>query len=88
MSTKDQIIISLANENHYELGLDDSVAFKLAELQYKDFKRKGCICETAQCYECRMFAKCPMLDWEKRHPEYAKDELSMKIRALCRKAAD
>ena len=88
MSTKDQIIISLANENHYELGLDDSVAFKLAELQYKDHKRKGCICETAQCYECRMFAKCPMLDWEKRHPEYAKDELAMKIRVLCRKAAD
>ena len=88
MSTKDQIIISLANENHYELGLDDSVAFKLAELQYKDLKRKGCICETAQCYECRMFAKRPMLDWEKRHPEYAKDELAMKIRVLCRKAAD
>ena len=88
MSTKDQIIISLANENHYELGLDDSVAFKLAELQYKDLKRKGCICETAQCYECRMFAKCPMLDWEKRHPEYAKDGLAMKIRVLCRKAAD
>ena len=88
MSTKDQIIISLANESRYELGLDDSTAFKLAELEYEDVKRKGCLCETAQCYECRMFAKCPMLDWEKRHPKYAKDELSMKIRALCRKAAD
>lgn len=82
MSTKDQIIISLANENHYELGLDDSVAFKLAELQYKDLKRKGCICETAICTQCSRFSDCPMYGWEKRHPEYKNDALIQKIRSL------
>lgn len=80
--TKDEIIVQLANEDHYEYGVPDDLSFQLAELEYEDMKRKGCLCETAHCYECRMFAKCPMHDWEKRHPEYVNDDLAMKIREL------
>ena len=29
-----------------------------------------------------MCDNCPMIDWQKRHPEYANDELAMKIRIL------
>ena len=29
-----------------------------------------------------MSNKCPMLNWQDRHPEYANDELAMKIKVL------
>lgn len=49
-------------------------------------KRKGCALEYAckydQCRSCSISDKCPVLDWEKRHPEYANDELAMKIKVL------
>lgn len=80
--SKDQFIVELANENRYELGLDDSAAFELAELQYEDIGRKGCVRQTAKCAACGMNGDCPMLGWEIRHPEYRNDELARKIRRL------
>ena len=49
-------------------------------------KRKGCALEYAckfdQCHGCSISNKCPVIGWEKRHPEYVDDELAMKIRVL------
>ena len=59
---------------------------ELALLELEDMKRKGCALEYAckydQCRACSISNKCPVIDWEKRHPEYAKDELAMKIKVL------
>lgn len=59
---------------------------ELALLELEDMKRKGCALEYAckydQCRSCSISDKCPVLDWEKRHPEYANDELAMKIKVL------
>ena len=59
---------------------------ELALLELEDMKRKGCALEYAckfdQCRGCSISDKCPVIDWEKRHPEYAKDELAMKIKVL------
>jgi len=59
---------------------------ELAILELEDMERKGCTHESAntfdQCRDCPNSEKCPMLDWEKRHPEYANDELAMKIKVL------
>ena len=59
---------------------------ELALLELEDMERKGCSHESAskydQCRDCPDFKKCPVLDWQKRHPEYADDELAMKIRVL------
>lgn len=56
---------------------------ELAILELEDLKRKGCtledICDDRSCPKSE---KCPVLDWEKRHPEYASDELAMKIKVL------
>jgi hypothetical protein len=54
---------------------------ELAELDLMDLKRKGCINLSGNCDTCQLnYLICPMSDWEKRHPEYAKDELAMRIR--------
>ena len=59
---------------------------ELALLELEDMKRKGCALEYAckfdQCRACSISDKCPMIDWENRHPEYANDELAMKIKVL------
>lgn len=59
---------------------------ELAVLELEDMKRKGCALEYAckfdQCYTCSKSDDCPVLTWEKRHPEYANDELAMKIKVL------
>ena len=59
---------------------------ELALLELEDMERKGCTHESAnkfdQCRDCPNSEKCPVLDWQKRHPEYANDELAMKIKVL------
>ena len=59
---------------------------ELALLELEDMKRKGCALEYAckfdQCRGCSISDKCPVIDWKKRHPEYANDELAMKIKVL------
>ena len=59
---------------------------ELAILELEDMERKGCTHESVngfdQCCDCLNSDKCPMLDWQKRHPEYANDKLAMKIKVL------
>ena len=57
----------------------------LTLLELEDLKRKGCTGYAFtydQCRVCSMSDKCPMLNWQDRHPEYANDELAMKIKVL------
>ena len=64
----------------------DIATRELALLELEDLKRKGCALEYAckydQCRGCSISDKCPVVDWEKCHPEYANDELAMKIKVL------
>ena len=64
----------------------DIATRELALLELEDLKRKGCALEYAckydQCRGCSISDKCPVDDWEKRHPEYANDELAMRIEIL------
>ena len=68
-----------------EFGWDIATR-ELALLELEDMKRKGCALEYAckydQCCRCSISDKCPVIDWEKRHPEYANDEMAMKIKVL------
>ena len=88
------MIDEIIRENREEYGIDlpEDEARELAELQLEDLKRKGCTLEhIGECHGCSATengSKCPLCDWEKRHPEYAKDELAMKIKALENKARD
>ena len=90
MSKIDEMI----RENRQEYGIDlpEDEARELAELQLKDLERKGCTLENiGECHGCSATkdgSECPLCDWEKRHPEYANDELAMKIKALENKARD
>ena len=84
MSKIDEMI----RENRQEYGIDlpEDEARELAELQLEDLKRKGCTLEhISECHGCSATeggSECPLCDWEKRHPEYANDELAMKIKVL------
>lgn len=64
----------------------DIATRELAILELEDLKRKGCLLERADgyCIGCSAFknGNCPMNDWEKRHPEYANDELAIRIKIL------
>ena len=64
----------------------DIATHELALLELEDMKRKGCALEYAckydQCRGCSISDKCPAVDWDKCHPEYANDELAMKIKVL------
>ena len=63
----------------------DIATRELALLELEDMKRKGCTGYAFtydQCRVCLMSNKCPMLNWQDRHPEYANDELAMKIKVL------
>lgn len=90
MSKIDEMI----RENRQEYGIDlpEDEARELAELQLKDLERKGCTLEhIGECHGCSVTKnsfECPLYDWEKRHPEYANDELAIKIKALENKARD
>ena len=67
-----------------EFGQDIATR-ELALLELEDMKRKGCTGYAFtydQCRVCSMSDKCPMLNWQDRHPEYANDELAMKIKVL------
>lgn len=58
---------------------------ELAVLELEDLKRKGCTLENlGECHSCSATknGECPLCNWEKRHPEYANDELAMKIKIL------
>ena len=87
-------IDEMIRENRQEYGFDlpEDEARELAELQLKDLERKGCTLENiGECHGCSATkdgSECPLCDWEKRHPEYANDELAMKIKALENKARD
>ena len=78
-------IRSMIAELRDEFGPDIATR-ELALLELEDMERKGCSHESAnkfdQCRDCPNSEKCPVLDWQKRHPEYANDELAMKIRIL------
>jgi len=64
----------------------DIATRELAVLELEDMKRKGCVLEFAnrfdECHSCTKAHNCPILTWEKRHPEYANDELAIKIKVL------
>ena len=63
----------------------DIATRELALLELEDMKRKGCTGYAFtydQCRVCSMSDKCPMRKWQDRHPEYANDELAMKIKVL------
>ena len=68
-----------------EFGWDIATR-ELALLELEDMKRKGCALEYAckydQCRGCSISDKCPVVNWENRHPEYANDELAMRIEIL------
>lgn len=59
---------------------------ELAILELEDMERKGCVLDFAnrfgECRACPKANECPVCTWEKRHPEYANDELAMKIKIL------
>ena len=58
---------------------------ELALLELEDLRRKGCTGYAFtydQCQVCSMSNKCPMRNWHDSHPEYANDELAMKIKVL------
>ena len=87
--TKKQMIESIFQEQKWEYGADLSNprVREYAELFTEDLNRKGCIPETYEGPECRRCEscigdKCPLEDWEKRHPEYKDDELAKKIKTL------
>lgn len=90
MSKIDEIIRE--NKEEYGIDLPEDEARELAELQLEDLKRKGCTLENnGECRGCSVTedgSKCPLCDWEKRHPEYADDELAKRIKALENKAKD
>ena len=75
------MIAELKNEFGSEIATRE-----LALLELEDMKRKGCALEYAckfdQCRGCSISDKCPVIGWDKRHPEYVDDELAMKIKVL------
>ena len=87
-------IDDMIHENRQEYGIDlpEDEARELAKLQLEDLKRKGCTLENiGECHGCsatKNGSECPLCDWQKRHPEYADDELARKIKALENKARD
>lgn len=69
----------------WDYGINDNTR-ELAILELEDMKRKGCTLENiGECHGCsatKNGSECPLCDWEKRHPEYADDELAKRIKAL------
>ena len=70
----------------WDFGIDNNIR-ELAVLELEDLARKGCTLEhIGECHGCSASTKenkyCPLFDWQKRHPEYANDELAMKIKVM------
>ena len=69
----------------WDFGIDNNIR-ELAILELEDLKRKGCTLENiGECHGCsatKNGSECPLCGWEKRHPEYANDELAMRITVL------
>lgn len=68
----------------WDFGVENNTR-ELAILELEDLRRKGCTLENiGECHGCSASTNsyCPLADWEKRHPEYANDELAMKIKIL------
>ena len=80
-----QQIQSMVRQLKDEFGSDIATR-ELAILELKDMERKGCVLDFAnrfdECRACPKANECPVLTWEKRHPEYANDELAIKIKIL------
>lgn len=70
-------------DNSYEFGIrvSEPYARELADLQLRDLQRKGCLLNGPDCHGCDT-SNCPILGWEKRHPEYVNDELAHRIKVL------
>lgn len=85
MNFSEARIQAMLGELRDEFGPDIATR-ELAILELEDLERKGCTHESARkfdlCLDCQNFENCPVLDWQKRHPEYANDELAMKIKVL------
>ena len=82
--TEDQIQEMLWALKHEYCGPEIATR-ELAILELEDLKRKGCTLENiGECHGCSATknGECPLCDWEKRHPEYANDELAMKLKVL------
>jgi hypothetical protein len=65
----------------------DIATRELAILELEDMQRKGCILSAYanrfnECCGCPKAEECPVLTWEKRHPEYKNDSLACKIKIL------
>lgn len=57
---------------------------ELAKLELEDAERKGCFVDYGPCcIDCPHYLNntCSVNDWQKRHPEFANDELDKKIKA-------
>ena len=76
------------NRDEYGIDLPENEARELAELIIKDLERKGCNSESGDCYDCKFMDNCPLISWEKTHPEYVNDELAQRIKKLENKAQD
>ena len=78
-------IQSMLSELRDEFGPDIATR-ELAVLELEDMERKGCVLDFAnrfdECRACPKADECPVCTWEKRHPEYANDELATKIKIL------
>lgn len=77
-------IQSMLAELRNEFGSEIATR-ELALLELEDLERKGCLVEYGPyCLNCPAHEEggCQLIDWEKRHPEYANDALAMKIRVL------
>jgi hypothetical protein len=89
--TKAEFIKMVAQDERDEYGVCTD---ELAELIAEDYIRKGCTPEIATpcCKGCAVDAAggrvCPMHDWEKRHPEFVRDELWQKIEDLRQKLSE
>ena len=70
-----------------EYGPRDNARLReIAELEIEDLKRKGCLLYGPFCIGCPAHnEKCPLNDWQARHPEFANDELQQKIKACYKK---
>jgi len=71
-----------------EYGVKDNETLReIALLEIEDLKRKGCLLYGPYCMGCPAHnEKCPMNDWQTRHPEYIGDKLEQKLNSYYSKA--
>lgn len=66
---------------------DQPISDELVLLECQDMWRKGChsledIEDCRGCTCCSDMSECPMMTWEKRHPEYKDDALAKRLKEL------